>query len=85
MIFFIWTPPYIIEQSNLYGSRGDMHKTFDHEKLRDILGERKNWLLSYNDCIVTRELYKDFKIETPEWIYSMGRNKQSRELLIFST
>ena len=59
--FLYLDPPYYLEdKSKLYGKNGDMHLGFDHQLLCDLLKNRDNWLLSYNDCEVIRELYKDF-------------------------
>ena len=78
-------PPYILRNQNLYGSRGDGHRGFDHAKLRDILISRGGkWLLSYNDCELVRRLYQGRVILNPQWRYGMSKNKNSRELLILS-
>ncbi len=78
-------PPYLLKNQNLYGSRGDKHRGFDHEKLRDILISRGGrWLLSYNDCEAARHLYKGCAMLTPHWRYGMSNDKNSRELLVLS-
>jgi len=76
-------PPYMIK-SSLYGKKGNAHRDFDHQALANILIQRNNWILSYNDCEPIRELYKGFPLLTPNWKYGMSQNKQSKELLIFS-
>lgn len=81
--FMYLDPPYMIKQG-LYGKRGDAHKDFDHLALYDLLKDRKNWLLSYNNCAEIRELYQDFPIVEPQWAYGMSANKKSKELLILS-
>jgi len=35
--------------------------TFDHKHLREVVGDRTNVIINYNDCQEARELYKDFK------------------------
>ena len=82
-LFTYLDPPYPIK-SSLYGKKGDAHKDFDHAGLANILRNREDWILSYNDCIEIRELYFDFRIISPEWKYGMSTNKQSNEVLIFS-
>ena len=78
-------PPYMLKNQNLYGARGNGHRGFDHEKLRDILTSRGGrWLLSYNDCERARHLYRGFVSLTPKWRYGMSNDKNSRELLILS-
>lgn len=78
-------PPYMLKSQNLYGARGNGHRGFDHEKLRDILiGRGGRWLLSYNDCERARRLYRGFVMLTPKWRYGMSGDKNSRELLVLS-
>lgn len=78
-------PPYLISSDNLYGSRGNAHKGFNHEELASILRKRDKWVLSYNDCPEIRELYKYARIFEPEkWKYGMSNGKKSEELLIIS-
>jgi DNA adenine methylase len=81
--FLYLDPPYLIDQS-LYGNRGSMHDNFDHEALAKILKNRDGWILSYNDCLSIRKLYKGYEFLTPEWVYGMGNSKQSNEILILS-
>jgi len=77
-------PPYLIDGDNLYGNKWDTRKNFDHVKLAEILRERSNWILSYNDCPQIQELYSHAKILKPEWTYGMSNGKKSEELLIIS-
>jgi DNA adenine methylase len=75
------------------------HNNFNHEKLRDLLYQHKGgFILSYNDCSIIREWYKDFEIVEVAWQYTMGQGetrigfnrmkenrthvKQSHEILI---
>jgi DNA adenine methylase len=81
--FLYLDPPYWINQG-LYGNRGDAHRGFDHQALYELLSKRDRWILSYNDSPQVRELYKDFPIESLSWVYGMGKNKKSREVIIFS-
>lgn len=76
-------PPYLI-QNNLYGKKGDTHRYFDHKGLAEILKERDNWILSYNNCPEIQEFYKDYKILYPNWKYGMSNDKYSNEVLIIS-
>jgi DNA adenine methylase len=78
-------PPYYLEKnSKLYGNNGDMHETFDHEKLYNILSNKKNWLMTYNNCDHIRELYKNFIILDVNWSYGMNKTKESSEIIIIS-
>lgn len=78
-------PPYYLEKnSKLYGKNGDMHKTFDHTKLYNTIKNKKNWIMTYNDCEYIRNLYKDFKIIETNWTYGMNKTKKSSEIVIVS-
>ena len=69
---------------SFYGKKGNAHKDFDHAGLADLLYNRKQWILSYNDCKEIRELYSGFTIISPTWKYGMSTDKSSKEILIFS-
>ena len=76
-------PPYYLEKaSTLYGNNGDMHETFDHNKLYKCLSTKKNWLMTYNNCEYIKNLYKDFKIIDTNWSYGMNKSKESSEIVI---
>jgi DNA adenine methylase len=76
-------PPYYLEKgSTLYGNNGDMHDKFDHDKLYKCLSEKKNWLMTYNNCDYIKNLYKDFKIIETSWSYGMNKSKKSSEIVI---
>ena len=78
--------PYALRKnSNLYGTKGDLHQDFDHKRLRDVLITKRRWIFSYNDCSEIRNLYLGYSIVSVSWTYSMGTNKKSSEILIFST
>jgi len=82
-LFCYLDPPYLIK-SSLYGRKGNAHKDFNHEALAAILRQRKNWVLSYNDCEEIRTLYTGCRIVMPEWKYGMSSDKASKEVLILS-
>ena len=81
-IKFLDPPYYLGKKSKLYGHNGDMHDTFDHEKLYKCLKKNKNWLMTYNNCDYIKELYKDFKIIECNWTYGMNKTKKSSEIVI---
>jgi len=84
--FLFCDPPYYLgKKSNLYGNNGEDHRNFNHELLAKLLKQKKSWVLCYNDHDYIRELYKDFKIETPTWNYGMSQDKKSKEVLILNT
>lgn len=81
--FLYLDPPYLNRQA-LYGVNGDTHKGFDHKALAEILHERGNWIMSYNESDEIRRLYHGYPIFLVEWTYGMSKNKQSSEVLVFS-
>jgi DNA adenine methylase len=75
-------PPYVIE-SYLYGKDGDLHEAFDHAAFAAVLKTRRDWILSYNDCPLVRELYAGCRILKATWAYGMDNGKKTaRELII---
>jgi DNA adenine methylase len=81
--FLYLDPPYINGQE-LYGVKGDTHKDFDHVALSELLLDRDRWIMSYNDCPVIRQLYRNNTILSVDWVYGMSKNKQSNEVLVLS-
>lgn len=85
-LFAYMDPPYLLEESNLYGDRGSTHKDFDHLGLFDEVVKMENkWAISYNGHPEIRKLYKDYNIIEIEWQYAMkskGGTKDSDEILI---
>lgn len=77
-------PPYYLQTPKLYGKNGNMHETFEHERLYNCLSNKKNWILTYNNCEYIRDLYKDFRIIETSWSYSMNKSKKSSEIVILS-
>ena len=86
-LFLYLDPPYLLEQQNqnkLYGVQGSTHQGFNHQGLFDLLKDRDNWIMSYNNGAEIMEMYKDFKIIEPQWAYGMSKDKKAKEALIFS-
>lgn len=76
-------PPYYLEKaSTLYGNNGDMHDTFDHDRLRKCLSSEKNWFMTYNNCEYIKNLYRGFRIIETGWSYGMNKSKESSEIVI---
>lgn len=82
--FLYLDPPYMLKgsQNSLYGIDGNLHNSFDHDRLHGLLTKRSDWVMSYNDCAEIREMYKDYEIIEAEWAYGMNKSKQSSEILI---
>lgn len=79
--FLYCDPPYYLDGDSktfvgLYPHRNFLihHKGFKHELLRDLLLEHKGgFVLSYNDCSIIREWYKDFEMIAPSWQYTFSQ------------
>ena len=85
--FFYVDPPYVSTESYYKNTGGFGIK--EHEQLAELLSKVKGrFLLSYNDSVVVRELYKGFNIRpTKEIEYTLGKNmhgknKSVREVFI---
>ena len=81
-LLFLDPPYYLEKKSNLYGNNGDMHETFDHNKLYECISTKKNWFMTYNNCDYIKNLYKNFKIIETSWSYGMNKSKKSSEIVI---
>ena len=86
-IFIFVDPPYYLEKrSKLYGDKGDLHESFDHLELFNILNKTKqNWLITYNNCYYIRDLYTDYTILDVNWSYGMNKSKKSSEIVIVNS
>jgi DNA adenine methylase len=83
-LLFLDPPYYLEKQSKLYGNNGDMHENFNHNQLYDLIKTKKNWLITYNNCVYIRNLYKDYQILEVNWSYGMNKTKTSSEIIILS-
>jgi DNA adenine methylase len=81
-LIFLDPPYYLGKKSKLYGKNGDMHESFNHEQLCKCLKNKKNWMMTYNNCDYIRNLYRDYKIIETNWSYGMNRSKSSSEIVI---
>ena len=59
-----------------------MHENFDHKKLADVLSDKINWIMTYNNCSYIRELYKDQIIIETSRSYGMNKTKDTSEIVI---
>lgn len=79
--FLYCDPPYYLNGDSktfvgLYPHRNFPihHTNFKHEELRDFLMKHEGgFILSYNDCSIIREWYKDFNMITPSWQYTLSQ------------
>jgi DNA adenine methylase len=80
--FMYLDPPYKIVSDNLYGVKGNHHKNFNHDELREMVEDCQSWVMSYNDCPEIRKMYEKYRIVELAWAYGMGNSKKSNEILI---
>ena len=81
-LMFLDPPYYLDKGSKLYGTNGDMHEQFDHDRLFECLSDKTNWFMTYNNCEYVKNLYKDFTIVETGWSYGMNKTKESSEIVI---
>ena len=90
-VFTYLDPPYDIN-SNLYGKKGDMHKSFDHDGFATIcdrfIGPQ---LISYNSSQLIKDRFKDYEVGEFDLTYTMRsvgeymrEQKERKELLLFN-
>lgn len=77
-VFIFLDPPYYsATKSRLYGKKGDLHTSFNHQKLCENLKNTKHkFLLTYDDSELIRNLYKDFYVCEYSLQYGMNNYKQ---------
>jgi len=73
-VFIFLDPPYwSVTESRLYGVRGNLHTTFDHERFADNMRRcQHQWLITYDDSPKIRELFSFATIV--EWQLQYGMN-----------
>lgn len=78
-VFVFLDPPYYsATQSRLYGSKGDLHTGFDHERFAEFMRAcTHRWLITYDDSDYVRELFDFARIE--EWTLQYGMNNYKQE------
>ena len=84
--FFYCDPPYILKEdcesskmfAGIYPQRNFPidHKGFNHDLLHECLSRHKGgFVLSYNNCEKSKNLYKDYALKYPKWQYTMGQGE----------
>jgi len=77
-LFYI-DPPYY-DAEKYYPDRFNPE---DHERLKNCLKDIKGkFILSYNDCIQIRDLYKDYEIITVERNHNLSLGNRYKEVII---
>ena len=90
-VFTYLDPPYDIG-SNLYGRKGSMHKSFDHDSFATICDRFVGpQLISYNSSQLIRERFKEYQTGEFDLTYTMRsvgeymrEQKERKELLLFN-
>ena len=88
-------PPYWLsnQASSLYGTKGDMHKGFDHVRLAELCESlnQKGWkiLISYNNDQKVIDAFPNFGVDEVDWTYGMKNVSdetmgESSEILLYS-
>ena len=82
-VFIYLDPPYYsVSDSRLYGKRGELHLSFDHNRLREILDQIPHkWLLTYDDCDYIRKQYTKYTQLSWTLQYGMNNYKQTNARL----
>ena len=90
-IFTYLDPPYDI-RSNLYGRKGNMHKSFDHDGFATLCDRFVGpQLISYNSSQLIRERFKGWEVGEFDLTYTMRsvgeymrEQKERKELVLFN-
>jgi DNA adenine methylase len=82
-VFIFLDPPYYsATKSALYGKKGILHKTFDHERLSCLLKNTSHkWLLTYDNSEYIKKLYSFAYIKEWDLIYGMRNVGKSSNLI----
>ena len=89
--FVYLDPPYEID-SNLYGKKGDMHESFDHDDFTEKCDQRTaKMLISYNSSQLIKDRFSNWSVSEYAHTYTMrsvgdymSKQKERKELLLFN-
>lgn len=78
-VFIFLDPPYCsATKSKLYGIRGELHTSFDHERFAKNMQKcQHRWLITYDDSPEIRQLFSFAKIVEWELQYGMNNYKKT--------
>ncbi|MEH2456260.1 DNA adenine methylase [Nostoc sp.] len=78
-VFLFLDPPYFnVKKSKLYGKRGDLHTSFEHQRFAELLQQcHHDWLITYDNSPQIRENFQWANICEWELQYGMNNYKQS--------
>jgi DNA adenine methylase len=77
-VFIFLDPPYLsATDSKLYGVKGNLHTSFDHERFADEMKKCPHrWLITYDDSDAIRSLFSF--ADVIEWDLQYGMNNYKR-------
>jgi DNA adenine methylase len=79
VLIFLDPPYWSATQSRLYGKRGELHTSFDHERFASNMRHcTYRWLITYDDSPKIRDLFAFANISTWELQYGMNNYKQGK-------
>jgi DNA adenine methylase len=88
-VFLFLDPPYwVATKSKLYGKKGNLHTSFDHQRFANLLKECPHrWLITYDDSPQIRENFKwanifEFQLQYGMNNYKQGKAAKGNELII---
>ncbi|MBN3923687.1 DNA adenine methylase [Nostoc sp. NMS4] len=78
-VFLFLDPPYFsATKSKLYGKRGDLHTSFEHQRFAELLQQcHHRWLITYDNSTEILENFQWANISEWELQYGMNNYKQS--------
>lgn len=88
VILFLDPPYFSATKSALYGKNGNLHKSFDHERLALTLkNSTHQWIITYDDSDYIRQLYDFAKVFSWDLTYGMRNvtptsNQNGKELFV---
>ncbi len=75
-------PPYVVKGAQLYKKS---YNKDDHIKLANQIKKcKRKWIVTYDICPLTEELYKNFRTSKIDINYSVNRRTKASEYIFFS-
>ena len=83
-VFIFLDPPYFsATKSRLYGIKGSLHTSFDHERFAQNMRKcQHRWLITYDDSPAIRNLFSFAEITEWELQYGMNNYKQKKSAVL---
>ena len=75
-------PPYVEKGGQLYKNSFNEK---EHTDLRNAIKKcKRKWIVTYDICELTRQLYCDYRTDFIDINYSVNRSRKAKELIVFS-